>query len=81
MIDQKGEPMAHHDLDVTGLNCPLPILKAKKLMKSLNSGDTLEVLSTDSGSVKDFGSFCKATGNTLLEQDETEGVYRFLLQK
>jgi len=81
MIDQKGEPMAHHDLDVTGLNCPLPILKAKKLMKSLDSGDTLEVLSTDSGSVKDFGSFCKATGNTLLEQDETEGVYRFLLQK
>ena len=49
--------------------------------RDADSGDTLEVLSTDSGSVKDFGSFCKATGNTLLEQDETEGVYRFLLQK
>jgi tRNA 2-thiouridine synthesizing protein A len=73
--------MAHHDLDVTGLNCPLPILKAKKLMKSLVTGDTVEVLSTDSGSVKDFGSFCKATGNTLLEQGEDDGVFRFLLQK
>jgi tRNA 2-thiouridine synthesizing protein A len=73
--------MAHHDLDVKGLNCPLPILKAKKFMKSLDSGDTLEVLSTDTGSVKDFGSFCKATGSTLLEQDDTDGVYRFLLQK
>ena len=77
----QGKIMAHHDLDVKGLNCPLPILKAKKLMKSLDSGDTVEVLSTDSGSIKDFGSFCKATGNTLLEQDEDDGVYRFLLQK
>jgi tRNA 2-thiouridine synthesizing protein A len=77
----QGKIMAHHDLDVKGLNCPLPILKAKKLMKSLDSGDTVEVLSTDSGSVKDFGSFCKAPGNTLLEQGEDDGVFRFLLQK
>lgn len=73
--------MAHHELDVKGLNCPLPILKAKKTMKSLDSEETLEVLSTDPGSVKDFASFCKATGITLLEQDEDDGVYRFLLQK
>tara|TARA_B100000315_G_C14381160_1_gene497534 strand:- start:165 stop:386 length:222 start_codon:yes stop_codon:yes gene_type:complete len=73
--------MAHHELDVKGLNCPLPILKAKKVMKLLDPGETLKVLSTDPGSVKDFASFCKATGNTLLEHDEDDGVYRFVLKK
>ncbi len=73
--------MAHHELDTKGLNCPLPIMQAKKIMKSLESGDTLEVLATDPGSVKDFDSFCRATGDTLLEQDEDDGVYRFLLKK
>ena len=73
--------MAHHELNVKGLNCPLPILKAKKVMKSLESDETLEVLSTDPGSVKDFASFCRATGSTLLEQDEDDGVYHFLLKK
>ena len=77
----QGKMMAHHELDVKGLNCPLPILKAKKVMKSLDPGETLEVLSTDPGSVKDFASFCKATGNTLLEQNEDDGVYRFVLKK
>jgi tRNA 2-thiouridine synthesizing protein A len=73
--------MAHHELDVKGLNCPLPIMQAKKIMKSLEDGDTLEVLATDPGSVEDFASFCRATDNTLLEQDEDDGVYRFLLKK
>ena len=73
--------MAHHELDVKGLNCPLPILKAKKFMKTLDPGETLEVLSTDPGSVKDMASLCRATGNTFVEQDEDDGVYRFLLKK
>ena len=73
--------MAHHELDVRGLNCPLPVLKAKKFMKTLDSGETLEVLSTDPGLVKDMASLCRATGNTLMKQDEDDGVYRFLLKK
>jgi len=73
--------MAAHDLDVKGLNCPLPIMQVKKTMKSLDLGDTLEVLATDPGSVKDFESFCRATGNELLESEEVDHVYRFLLKK
>ncbi len=50
-------------------------------MKKLNAGDTLEVFSTDPGSLRDFESFCRATGNDLLESGEEEGVYRFLIRK
>ena len=56
-------------------------MQAKKIMKSLEDGDTLEGLATDPGSGEDFASFCRATDNTLLEQDEDDGVYRFLLKK
>ncbi len=73
--------MADKVLDVKGLNCPLPILKTKKALKELAQGDTLEVLSTDPGSVADFQAFCRTTGNELLEHDEDGGVYSFLLQK
>jgi len=74
--------MATETLDAKGLNCPLPIMKAKKGIKALQSGDTLEVLSTDPGAVRDFDSFCNATGNKLLESDEQgDGVYRFLIEK
>ena len=74
--------MATRTLDAKGLNCPLPVLKAKKSIKGLETGDTLEVLSTDPGSVSDFDSFCKATGDQLLEQaKESDGVFRFLIQK
>ena len=73
--------MADNVLDVKGLNCPLPILKTKKALKELAQGDTLEVLTTDPGSVADFQAFCRTTGNELLEHDEDGGVYSFLLQK
>jgi len=74
--------MATETLDAKGLNCPLPVMKAKKGIKALQTGETLEVLSTDPGSVRDFESFCKATGNKLLESSEPEGgVYRFLMEK
>ncbi len=70
------------ELDARGLNCPLPILKAKKALKDVAAGDTLKVLSTDPGSVNDFESFCRTTGNELVEsgQDE-EGVYTYLIKK
>ena len=74
--------MATKTLNAKGLNCPLPVLKAKKSIKGLETGDTLEVLSTDPGSVSDFCSFCKATGDQLLElAKESDGVFRFLIQK
>ena len=73
--------MADQVLDAKGLNCPLPILKAKKALKSLESGNTLEVLSTDPGSVADFAAFCRTTGNELVEQSEADGVWTYLIRK
>ncbi len=59
----------------------MPVLKAKKALKALNSGDTLEVFSTDSGSLQDIPSLCRSIGDELLESEENEGVYRFLIKK
>ncbi len=73
--------MADQVLDAKGLNCPLPILKAKKALKSLEGGQVLEVLSTDPGSVADFAAFCRTTGNELVEQNETDGIYTYLIRK
>lgn len=68
-------------LDTKGMNCPLPILKAKKAIKGLDGGETLQVLSTDPGSVKDFEAFCRSTGNELLSSSEDGGVYTYLIKK
>ena len=73
--------MADQVLDAKGLNCPLPILKAKKALKDLQSGQVLEVLSTDPGSVADFSAFCRTTGNELVEQSEANGIYTYLIRK
>jgi len=73
--------MADQVLDAKGLNCPLPILKAKKALKSLAAGNTLEILSTDPGSVADFAAFCRTTGNELVEQNEDGGVWTYLIRK
>ena len=67
--------------DATGLNCPLPILRSKKVLSKLSSGDVLYVISTDSGSVKDFEAFCKQTGNELLESSEAGGKYHYYIKK
>ena len=61
------------ELDTRGLNCPLPILKAKKALSELSSGQTLRVASTDAGSVRDFQAFARQTGNELVDQ-QTEGA-------
>ena len=68
-------------LDVKGLNCPLPILKAKKALKDVAVGETLQVLATDPGAVKDFEAFCEATGCELLASREEAGVFTFELRK
>lgn len=73
--------MADHTLDAKGLNCPLPILKARKALKDVTTGGTLEILATDPGSVADFEAFCRQTGNELVEHAVDGGVYRFLIKK
>ncbi len=69
------------ELDARGLNCPLPILKAKKALAEMASGDVLRVLSTDAGSVRDFQAFARQTGNELLEQDSIGGDYLHVLRR
>ena len=69
------------DLDVRGLNCPLPILRAKKALAELSSGQVLRVLATDPGSVKDFQAFAKQTGNALLSAAEADKVFTFFMKK
>jgi tRNA 2-thiouridine synthesizing protein A len=69
------------DLDARGLNCPLPILRAKKALGDMASGQVLRILSTDPGSEKDFQAFAKQTGNELLSHSEADKVYTFLLRK
>lgn len=73
--------MTTQTLDTKGMNCPLPILKTKKAIKGLSAGETLEVLSTDPGSVKDFEAFCKSTGNKLMESTEDDGIFRYVIEK
>lgn len=69
------------DLDARGLNCPLPILKAKKALAEMMSGEVLRVVATDSGSVRDFQAFAKQTGNQLLEQSESEQEFIFYMRR
>ena len=73
--------MADQTLDAKGLNCPLPILRAKKALTAMPAGATLEVLATDPGAVKDFAAFSRTTGHELIEQSIDGNVYRFVLKR
>jgi len=73
--------MADKLLDAKGLNCPLPILKAKKAIAEVPPGGTLEILATDPGAVPDFQAFCRQTGHELVEHSVADGVYRFLIKR
>jgi tRNA 2-thiouridine synthesizing protein A len=68
-------------LDLQGLSCPMPIVKTAVAMKALATGDVVEVLATDPGSVPDFDAWCRATRNELVEQTEEAGVFRFVIRK
>lgn len=72
-VDQK--------LDASGLACPLPLLKAKQALNGMQPGQILNVICTDSGSVRDFQVFCQQSGNQLLQSDEANGTYTYLLRK
>ncbi|UYZ82951.1 sulfurtransferase TusA family protein [Entomomonas sp. E2T0] len=69
------------ELDTSGLNCPLPLLKAKQALANLSSGDVLKVIATDAGSQRDFRSFAKLSGNELLHEEVTEQNYYYWLKK
>ena len=69
------------ELDARGLNCPLPILRTKKALTGMASGQVLRVLATDPGAVKDFQAFAKQTGNELLSHSEQDKVYTFFMKK
>ena len=69
------------ELDTRGLNCPLPILKAKKTLAEMSSGQLLKVTSTDAGSVRDFQAFAKQTGNELIGQENTGSEFIHLLKR
>ena len=73
--------MADVVLDAKGMNCPLPILKTKKALQTMEPGGLLEVLSTDAGSVADFESFCRQTGNQLVSSSKEGDVYKFLVKR
>lgn len=70
-----------HDLDTRGLSCPLPILKTKKALAGMASGQVLRVVATDPGSVRDFESFSRQTGNALLSQSAVNQEFTFFMRK
>ena len=71
----------HKEVDTRGLNCPLPILKAKKALSDMASGELLKVVSTDGGSLRDFQAFAKQTGNELVEQQTVGEEYIHILRR
>jgi tRNA 2-thiouridine synthesizing protein A len=70
-----------NELDASGLNCPLPILRAKKTLAGMDSGKVLRIVATDPGSVKDFEAFAKQTGNELMDSSEEGGKFVFCIKK
>ena len=69
------------ELDARGLNCPLPILRAKKTLNGMSAGELLKIIATDPGSVKDFQAFATQTGNELMSSSEENGEFHFLFKK
>lgn len=74
-------PAADIELDARGLNCPLPILRSKKALSGMSSGQVLRIQSTDPGSVKDFQAFAKQTGNDLVAQESAGGEFTHVLKR
>jgi tRNA 2-thiouridine synthesizing protein A len=72
---------ATQTLDARGMNCPLPILRTKKALTELAKGETLAVVATDPGSLKDMQAFCKQTGNELIASSANQGEFEFLIRK
>jgi tRNA 2-thiouridine synthesizing protein A len=74
-------PVTNATLDAKGLNCPLPILRAKKTLQDVPVGGLLEILATDPGAVKDFQAFCRSTGNELVTSSQEGNVFKFVIKR
>jgi tRNA 2-thiouridine synthesizing protein A len=72
---------ADREIDARGLNCPLPILRTKKALNDMQSGQVVRIVATDPASVRDFEAFARQTGNALLERGEENGAYWFLMKR
>ena len=81
MTDVAQAPACDAELDASGLNCPLPLLKAKLELNRLTSGAVLKVTATDAGSQRDFRAFARLAGHALLHEEEQAGVFRYWLRK
>ena len=77
----KEKPLDEQDLDARGLNCPLPVLRARKALRGLAPGAVLRLLATDPGAVRDVAAMCEATGDRLIESLEQNGAFVFRIQK
>ena len=71
----------NHELDARGLNCPIPILRTKKFLTTMETGEIVRIMATDPGSVKDFEAFARQTDNELLSSTEAKGEFQFTLKK
>jgi tRNA 2-thiouridine synthesizing protein A len=81
-MSQLEKPMQHdREVDARGLNCPLPILRTKKMLNDMKSGELVQILATDPASVRDFQAFSRQTGNELVEHGERDGAFYFLLRR
>lgn len=80
-MDPKTDINFHKELDARGLNCPLPILRTKKALTDMRSGQVLRIVATDPGAVKDFQAFSRQSGNALLLSETVKDEFVFLLQK
>jgi tRNA 2-thiouridine synthesizing protein A len=81
LTESSPTPAKVTTLDARGLKCPMPIVKTAQAVKTVASGELLEVLTTDPGAVADFAAWSRSTGNTLIEQSVVDGVYRFVLRR
>lgn len=77
----KNIQLVNRVLDTRGLNCPMPIVKTKKAIEEMNTGEIIKVMATDPGSKRDFESWCRKSGNNLLETSESDGVFTYLIEK
>jgi len=80
-LPEGGLPAFQHDVDASGLNCPLPILRAKKALSQMASGEVLRVQTTDPNAVRDFQAFARQSGNVLLAQHQGEGAVQHFLKR
>ncbi len=72
---------ADRELDASGMNCPLPVLKTRKAINDMGAGEVLRMISTDAGSLKDIEAFCRQTGHELITSNDVDGAYIFFIRK